>query len=110
MTKLIMKRAVRRSNDLESPENSRTSQGDTDVSSLVKRGESKTTDPDKSDSGKSDLNLNLNSYEPSNYFGSGQSGPAETNPKVITETPVLSPSVDPQATPEDTAQEPTEKG
>ena len=229
MTKLIMKRAVRRSNDLESPENSRTSQGDTDVSSLVKRalergkdvalkqaektasqnlqeistadnsklleramlwrqkildpsykteaswdtekvleggleatsepsngglegiatsslrsarptsitdaptsarqtnpaeylrsdsaetevelnnGDSKTTDPYKSDSGKSDLNLNLNS-EPSNYFGSGQSGPAETNPKVITETPVLSPSVDPQATPEDTAQEPTEKG
>ena len=37
MAKLIMKRAVRRSNDLESPENSRTSQGDTDVSSLVKR-------------------------------------------------------------------------
>lgn len=36
MTKLIMKRAVRRSNDLESPENSRTSQGDTDVSSLIK--------------------------------------------------------------------------
>ena len=37
MTKLIMRKAVRRSNDLESPENSRTSQGDMDVSSLVKQ-------------------------------------------------------------------------
>ena len=37
MAKLIMRRAVRRSNDLESPENSRTSQGDMDISSLVKQ-------------------------------------------------------------------------
>ena len=37
MTKLIMRRAVRRSNDLESPENSRTSLGDMDISSLVEQ-------------------------------------------------------------------------
>lgn len=37
MTKLIMRRAARKSNDLESPENSRTSQGDMDVSSLVRQ-------------------------------------------------------------------------
>ena len=38
MTKLILKRAAKRSyNDLESPENPRTSQGDMDVSSLVKQ-------------------------------------------------------------------------
>ena len=69
-----------------------------------------TGDPGKSDSEKSDQNLYLNSYEPSTYFGSGQSGPAETNPKLIPETPVSSPSVDPQATPEDTGQETTDKG
>ena len=43
--------------------------------------------PGKSDSGKSDLNLNLKSYEPQNYFGSGQPGPTEINPKLIRETP-----------------------
>ena len=60
------------------------------------------------DPGKSDLNLK--SYEPPNYFGSGQSGRAEPNPKTILETPESSSSVDPQATPEDTAQETTKKG
>lgn len=69
-----------------------------------------TGDPGKLNSGKSDLNLNLNSYEPPNYFLSGQSGPGEPNPKLTLGTPESSSSVDPQATPEDTAQETTKKG
>ena len=65
--------------------------------------------PGKSDSGKSDLNLNLKSSEAQNYFGSSQPGPTETNPKLVRETPESSSSVDPLAIPEDTAQETTKK-
>ena len=69
-----------------------------------------TGEPGKSDSGKSDLNLNLKSYEPLNYFGSGYSGRAIPNPKIIPEPPEPSSSVDPKANPEDTAQETTKEG
>ena len=67
-----------------------------------------TADPTRSDS---DLNLNLNSYEPPNYFGSSKSGPAVPNPKLNLQTAESSSSDAPQATPEDTAQpETTKKG
>ena len=67
-----------------------------------------TADPTRSDS---DLNLNLNSYEPPNYFGSSKSGAAVPNPKLNLQTAESSSSDAPQATPEDTAQpETTMKG
>ena len=71
--------------------------------------QSTTAQSAKSDHEKAEMNPNPNSYEPSNYFDSGQLDPAETNPKLIPETSESSPSVDPQATPEDTTQETTEE-
>ena len=71
--------------------------------------QSTTPESAKSDHEKAEMNPNPNSYEPSNYFDSGQSDPAETNPNLIPETSESSPSVGPQATPEDTTQETTEE-
>ena len=70
-----------------------------------------TADPTRSDTESSDLNLNLNSNEPPNYFGSGKSGPLEPNPKLNLHRDESSSSDYGQATSEDNVRpETTKKG